>query len=142
MLERNNRILMATCRGCGNKWPFPIVAKEIELIRKDMNKDRWYMAEILSENFQNKKEDYELRMWILFLIYASRREISAELPVTNILDLAITYLSFTLALEGITQVRNFLYHYLNISPYPFQTTSFKINEFCIPEVFYVSGAKG
>jgi hypothetical protein len=64
-----------------------------------------------------------------------------NLPVTNILDLAITYLSFTLALEGITQVRNFLYHYLNISPYPFQTTSFKTNKFCIPEVFYVSGAK-
>jgi hypothetical protein len=55
MLERNNRILMATCRGCGNKWPLPIVAKEIELIRKDMNKHRRYVAEIYRRIFKIKK---------------------------------------------------------------------------------------
>jgi hypothetical protein len=43
---KNNRILMASYRRCGNKLYRIVVAREIRRIRKDMNKDRRYMADI------------------------------------------------------------------------------------------------
>jgi hypothetical protein len=75
-----------------------VEVREIKRIRKDINKDRRYMADIWSENFQNKSKERELNMCIFLLIYACRRDISTELPVAHILDLNISYLTFTLTL--------------------------------------------
>ena len=46
MLGRNNRILMASYGRYGNKLPCTVEAREIKRIRKDINKDRSYMADI------------------------------------------------------------------------------------------------
>jgi len=80
----------------GNTLSCTVEAREIKK-NKDFNKDRRYMADIWSENFQNKSKDRELNMWIFLLIYARQREISTKLPVTHILDLNI-YLNFTVTL--------------------------------------------
>lgn len=89
---------MASYGRYGNKLPCTVEAREIKRIRKDINKDRSYMADIWSENFQNKSKDWELNMWIFLLIYACQREISTELPVAHILDLNISYVTFTFTL--------------------------------------------
>jgi hypothetical protein len=52
-----------------------VETRDIKRINKDINKDRRYMADIWSENFQNKCKDWELNMWIFLLIYACQREI-------------------------------------------------------------------
>ena len=89
---------MASYRKCGNKLSCTVVATEIERIRKDMNKDRSYMADIWSENFRNKSKDWELNMWIFLLIYACQREISTELTVAHTLDLITSYFTLNITL--------------------------------------------
>jgi hypothetical protein len=101
-------------------------AREIKIIRKDINKVR--KADIWSENFQNKSKDLGLNVWIFLLIYACKRKISTELLVAHILDLNISYLTFL--------------YYVNIYTYPFPTTSFKTHQIGIPEVLYVFDVKG
>jgi len=46
MLGRNNRILMASYSRYGKKMSCAIEATEIKRIRKEINKDRRYMADI------------------------------------------------------------------------------------------------
>jgi hypothetical protein len=48
---------MASYSRCGNKLSCTVEAREIKRISKDVYKDRRYMAEIRSENFQNKSKD-------------------------------------------------------------------------------------
>jgi hypothetical protein len=128
---------MASHSRCGNKLCCTVKARKIKRIRKEINKDRRYVFDIWSENFQNKSKDWELNMWIFLLIYAYQREISTELLVAHIWDLNISYLTFTLILYHSIL---FLY-YVNIYIYQFQTTYFKTHQIGIPEIVYVSGAK-
>jgi hypothetical protein len=58
MLRRHYRILMASYNRYENKFSCRVEAREIKRIRKDINKDRRYMADIL----QNKSKDWELNM--------------------------------------------------------------------------------
>jgi hypothetical protein len=44
MFERNNMILMASYNRYGNKISCTVEARKTERIRKDINKDRRYMA--------------------------------------------------------------------------------------------------
>jgi len=46
MLGRNNSILMASCSRYGNKLSRTVKVREIKRIRKDINKDKRYMADI------------------------------------------------------------------------------------------------
>jgi hypothetical protein len=46
MLGRNSRILMAIYSRYGNKLSCTVEVREIKRIRKDINKDRRYMADI------------------------------------------------------------------------------------------------